>query len=184
MNTYEIFWNDLKWILEKNHENNNDLLIAQINSLLKEKFNQNIIVELSHHNWKRELIFSGEHDTNKINIIKNIMRYKIKFDKYIFIWPKPWLWFDFILNIDNQNIDASMMTFYPLKKDWLKNLGISLNIKGIDNINREILWKIIETGIWDENASKISYVTYTNIYDSDYMEINMLWDYINWYSMN
>ncbi|MEF2175624.1 MAG: hypothetical protein V3575_04065 [Candidatus Absconditabacteria bacterium] len=54
-------------------------------------------------------------------------------------------------------------------------------IEGLDEIKEEILWKILETGIGHEKASKIVYIQYKKPGNSDSMQISKLGDYIDWF---
>lgn len=182
MNKYEKFWEEILSILNFNNDNIN-LMISNINLLIEKYFNSNIFVEISNTNINEyEIVFCWWHSKDNIRFIKEILKYKPLLDnRFTIIWPKPWLWFEFSIKINGLEIEASKFLFYPLKNDKNNDLWISLYLDWFKEINNDIIWKIIETWIWEDKASIISYLEYEKEISDDYLNIEVLDNYIDWH---
>lgn len=179
ISTIKNFWNEISKVLNENY-NESELISIIQKALLKYSMN-NIHIEVSRMNNRIEIIFCWWHKKDTILLIKQILGLKPKIDNYKFIWPKPANWFDFEININWGKTEANNLLFYPLKsKKNINAFWISVCLRNKNNISSEILWKIIETWIWDELASEIDYLEIEDKFDNDYMPIDKLWDYIIW----
>lgn len=178
------FWLELIHLLNDNWNIiSENIMTDLVYKIYKKHYKNNISIEISKSNNKIEILFCWGHSKENINFIEKLLLDKPKIDWYIFIWPKPEYWFDFEINMNNNLIEAKNLLFFPLKSDSnRKKLWISIYLK--DKIDNELLWKIIETWIWEKKASQIEYLLLNNDYDDDYLPINMLGDYINWFLEN
>lgn len=182
MNTdIDYFWNNISELLENKNNYSYDELSTLIYDIVKKLISIDISVEISINNNQLEMILLWWHIKENILFINKLMKQKPNIKDCIIIWPKPALWFDFEINIEDSIIKASDLMFYPLKSNNIDKLWISFYFKNKDKISKEILWKIIETWIGDELSSNISYIDFTNEFKKEYLAISSLWDYLLWF---
>lgn len=174
------FWIEISQLIDKDFSDDESKLLDKIYNIFRKYFKNGIAIELYKGKDNIELIFCWWHKKDNIELIKKIIDSKPRINNLDVIWPKSSYWFDFEININNKNIDASKLLFYPLKSNKSEeDLWISLYAK--DTISEEILWKILETWIGDELASEISYISLTNKRENEYIWIERLKDYIIWF---
>lgn len=173
------FWSKIETLLNNTSCNQNEIL-EEVYQFIAKYYNNRITIEISQYDNTSEIIFCWWHNKDNIKLIENLIHQAPKIKWYLFTWPKQAQWFNFELNINNQIIHCENLLFYPLKSNSSEN-KLWLSIYSQNELDIEILWKILETWIWEKLASEIDYLSLSNSYDEDCLNINLLWDYISWY---